>query len=59
MNRAKEVWLAKEWYQKGYRDGFTDACDLVEHSLSGLKASMEKGLDSYTIVVDEKGEAHE
>ena len=56
MNRAKEVWLAKEWYQKGYREGFTDACDLVEHALPSLKAFMEKGLDSHTIAVDEEGE---
>lgn len=57
MSREKEVWLAKEWYQKGYREGFTDACDLVEHSLPDLKASMEEGLNSHTVAVDE--EAHE
>lgn len=59
MNRAKEVWLAKEWYQKGYREGFTDACDLAENTLSDLKASMEEGLVSHTIAVDEKGEENE
>ena len=56
MDRAKEVRLAEEWYNQGYKDGFTDACNLVGHTLSGLKASAEKKLDGHTIVVDKEGE---
>ena len=56
MDRKQLVKAVKEAYQKGYRDGFSDACNLMRDATSDLVQSMEEGLDEHTIVVDEQGD---
>lgn len=56
MDRKQLVKAVKEAYQKGYRDGFSDACNLMRDTTSDLVQSMEEGLDEHTIVVDEQGD---
>jgi hypothetical protein len=53
MNRDELVKFIKDSYQKGYREGFTDACNLMRDATTGLVRSMEKGLSSHVIAVDE------
>jgi hypothetical protein len=55
MDRKQLVDAIKEAYQKGYRDGFSDACNLMRDATSNLVQSMEEGLEEHTIVVDEQG----
>ena len=56
MNREHLMKAIKEAYQKGYRDGFSDACGLMRDATSDLILSMEEGLEEHIIVVDEQGE---
>lgn len=56
MNREQLMKALKEAYQKGYRDGFSDACNLMRDATSNLVQSMEEGLEEHTIVVDEQGD---
>lgn len=53
MDRKQLMKAIKEAYQKGYRDGFSDACNLMRDTTSGLIQSMEEGLEERTIVVNE------
>ena len=55
MSREHLVKAVKESYQKGYHDGFFDACNLMRDTTSDLIQSMEEGLEEHTIVVDELG----
>ena len=54
MDREHLVKALKEAYQKGYRDGFTDSCNLLRDATSDLMQSMEDGLAEHTLVVDEQ-----
>lgn len=45
--------VIKSAYQKGYREGFTDACDLMRNATADLVQSMAESLEGHTIVVDE------
>ena len=53
MNRDELVKLIKDFYQKGYREGFTDACGLMCNATTDLVRSMEEGLSNHVIAVDE------
>ena len=55
MGRERLVKVVKEAYQKGYRDGFSDACNLMRDTTSNLMQSMEESLEEHTTVVDELG----
>lgn len=55
MNREKLTEVIKSAYQKGYREGFTDACDLMRDNATDLVQSMTESLEKHTIVVDEYG----
>lgn len=56
MDKEEVISAAKSVYQKGYREGFTDACGLMRDATTGLVVSMEESLDSKTVVVDEQEE---
>lgn len=52
MNRNELVNVVKDSYQKGYRDGFMDACDLMRTATTDLAQSMEEGLLNSVTAVD-------
>ena len=54
MDRKRLLEATKKTYQEGYKAGFTDACDLMRDATTDLVTSMEEGLDSKTVVVDEQ-----
>lgn len=56
MDRKELTKAIKSAYQKGYRDGFTDACDLMRNATIDLVQSMTEGLEEHTIAVDEEAD---
>ena len=54
MDRKKLLEAMKKTYQSGYKDGFTDACNLMRGATMDLVVSMKESLDSKTFVVDEQ-----
>lgn len=56
MNRDELTKVIKDSYQKGYREGFADACGLMRDATMDLVQSMEEGLSDHTMVVDELGD---
>lgn len=55
MSREKLTKAIRSVYQKGYREGFTDACNLMRNATMDLVQSMAETLEEHTIVVDEHG----
>ena len=53
-NRKKLMDAIKTAYQRGYREGFADACGLIRDATKDLVQSMDESLEEHTIIVDEE-----
>lgn len=52
MDKKEAISAAKAIYQKGYSEGFTDACNLMRESTAALVESMNETLDTATQVFE-------
>lgn len=55
MDKQELTEAIKSVYQKGYREGFTDACGLMRNATADLVQSMSESLEDHTVVVDDYG----
>ena len=53
MDKKEAISAAKAIYQKGYSEGFIDACNLMRESTMALVESMNESLDTATQVFEE------
>ena len=59
MNKKEAATAVKAIYQKGYSEGFTDACNLMRDSTGALIESMNESLATTTQIFEELGELGE
>lgn len=53
MDKKEVTSAVKAVYRKGYSEGFTDACTLMNESTMALVESMNESLDAATQIFEE------